>query len=44
MIVDDLRAFVAFISHGSLSRAATHMQLTQPAITRRIQRLEAALG
>ena len=44
MIVDDLRAFVAFIAHGSLSRAATHMRLTQPAITRRIQRLEAALG
>src|SRR5262245_35287603 len=44
MMVDDLRAFVAFMSHGSLSRAAAHLRLTQPAITRRIQRLEAALG
>src|SRR5262245_46857041 len=43
-MIDDLRAFVAFMAHGSLSRAATHLRLTQPAVTRRIQRLEAALG
>jgi DNA-binding transcriptional LysR family regulator len=44
MTIDDLRAFAALIRHGSLTRAATHMGLTQPAITRRIQRLEKALG
>lgn len=44
MTIDDLRAFAAFMSHGSLSRAATHLCLTQPAITRRIQRLETELG
>jgi DNA-binding transcriptional LysR family regulator len=43
-MIDDLRAFVAFMAHGSLSRAAAHLDVTQPAITRRIQRLEAALG
>jgi DNA-binding transcriptional LysR family regulator len=43
-MIDDLRAFVAFMSHGSLSRAAAHLRLSQPAITRRIQRLEAAMG
>jgi DNA-binding transcriptional LysR family regulator len=44
MIIDDLRAFVAFMSHGSLSRAAAHLHLTQSAMTRRIQRLEAMIG
>jgi DNA-binding transcriptional LysR family regulator len=44
MIVDDLRAFVALVSHGSLSGAAKHLRLTQPAMTRRIQRLETMIG
>lgn len=44
MIIEDLRAYVAFVSHGSLTQAAAHMRLTQPAVTRRIQRLEAAIG
>ncbi len=44
MIVDDLRAFVALIAHGALGRAAVQMRLTQPAMSRRIQRLEAAIG
>lgn len=43
-MIDDLRAFVAFMSHGSLSRAAAHLELTQPAVTRRIQRLETLMG
>ena len=43
-MIEDLRAFVAFIAHGSLSRAATQMKLSQPAVTRRIQRLEASIG
>lgn len=44
MLFEELRAFVAFVSNGSISRAATQLQLTQPAITRRIQRLEATIG
>jgi len=44
MKLDDLRAFAAFAAHGSVSRAAQHLHLSQPALTRRIQRLEASLG
>ncbi len=42
--IDDVRAFVAVAEAGSLSRAAGELNLTQPAVTRRLQRLEAALG
>jgi DNA-binding transcriptional LysR family regulator len=42
--LEDLRAFAAFAAHGSVSRAAQHLHLSQPALTRRIQRLEASLG
>ncbi|MDJ1157799.1 LysR family transcriptional regulator [Chelatococcus sp. SYSU_G07232] len=44
MNLDDLRALVAVAEAGSLARAATRLNLTQPAVTRRIQRLEADLG
>lgn len=44
MKTDDLRAFDAVVRHGSISEAARVLQLTQPAITRRIQNLEEALG
>jgi DNA-binding transcriptional LysR family regulator len=44
MKLDDLRAFAAFAAHGSVSRAAQRLHLSQPALTRRIQRLEASLG
>lgn len=44
MKTDDLRAFDAVVRHGSISEAARAMGLTQPAITRRIQNLEADLG
>lgn len=44
MKLEDLRAFAAFAVHGSVSRAAQHLHLSQPALTRRIQRLEASLG
>jgi DNA-binding transcriptional LysR family regulator len=44
MKTDDLRAFDAVIRYGSISEAARSMDLTQSAITRRIQNLEEALG
>lgn len=44
MKTDDLRAFDAVVRHGSISEAARALNLTQPAITRRIQNLEEALG
>ncbi len=44
MKTDDLRAFDAVVRHGSISEAARAMHVTQPAVTRRIQNLEEALG
>lgn len=44
MKTDDLRAFDVVVRSGSISRAAVALQLTQSAITRRIQNLEEALG
>jgi len=44
MKIDDLEAFVAVVRCHSLSQAAHELGLTQPAITRRIQSLEEALG
>jgi DNA-binding transcriptional LysR family regulator len=44
MKLDDLRAFVAVVDHGSISSAARHLHLSQPALTRRIQRLETSMG
>jgi DNA-binding transcriptional LysR family regulator len=44
MEVDDIRAFVAVADAGSVSAAARELFLTQPAVTRRLQRLEDALG
>jgi DNA-binding transcriptional LysR family regulator len=41
---NELRAFVAVASTGSFSRAAEQLHLTQPAISKRIQTLEAGLG
>lgn len=40
----DIEAFVAVVDAGSIMAAATRLHLTQPAVTRRIQALEAALG
>jgi DNA-binding transcriptional LysR family regulator len=42
--VDDVRTFVTVAEAGSISAAAGELHLTQPAVSRRIQRLEAALG
>jgi DNA-binding transcriptional LysR family regulator len=44
MNIEDVRAFVAVVDAGSVGRAALRLNLTQPAISRRIQRLEEALG
>lgn len=44
MNIDDVRAFVAAIETGSIGKAALRLNLTQPAVSRRIQRLEQALG
>ena len=44
MKIDDIDAFVAVIRCQSLSQAADSLQLTQSAITRRVQRFEEALG
>lgn len=44
MNLNDIRAFVALADAGSVSRAASMLRLTQPALTRRIQNLEAHLG
>jgi DNA-binding transcriptional LysR family regulator len=42
--VDDIRAFVAVADAGSVSAAARELFLTQPAVTRRLQRMESAVG
>jgi DNA-binding transcriptional LysR family regulator len=41
---DDVRAFVRVADTGSVSQAAQDLHVTQSAITRRLQRLEASLG
>lgn len=40
----DLRAFVAIVDLGGFHRAAAALNLSQPALSRRIQRLEEAVG
>jgi DNA-binding transcriptional LysR family regulator len=44
MNLRDLRAFVAVAETGSVNRAAAKLNLTQPAVTRRVQSLEATIG
>lgn len=44
MNIEDVRAFVATVETGSIGKAALRLNLTQPAVTRRIQRLEETLG
>lgn len=44
MNLDYLRTLVAIVEHGSLSAAARHLRISQPAVTKQIQRLEADLG
>lgn len=42
--ISDLRAFTATVRSGSLTRAAVALELSQPAVSQRIQRLEQAAG
>ena len=42
-MLDEIRAFVVLAESGSLQRAAARLFLTPSAVTRQIQRLEAAL-
>jgi DNA-binding transcriptional LysR family regulator len=44
MDISDARTFIAVVEAGSVSRAARELHLTQPAVTRRVQRLEQAVG
>src|SRR3954469_17515068 len=44
MNIEDVRAFVAVVDNGSVGKAALRLNLTQPAISRRVQRLEELLG
>ncbi len=42
--LNELRAFLAVLDEGSLGKAADKMNLTQPALSRIVKRLEAAVG
>ncbi|WP_170122028.1 LysR family transcriptional regulator [Breoghania corrubedonensis] len=44
MNIRDIEAFVAVAEAGSVNRAAHRLNLSQPAVTRRLQNFEAALG
>lgn len=44
MNLHDIKAFVAVAETGSVNRAALHLNLTQPATTRRVQNFEAVVG
>src|SRR5215467_11289137 len=44
MEFDDVRAFVAVADAGTVSGAARDLYVTQSAVTRRLQRLEASIG
>ena len=44
MNLDHLRTLVSIVEHGSLSAAARARQISQPAVTKQVQRMEADLG
>jgi DNA-binding transcriptional LysR family regulator len=44
MTLQGIEAFVAVAESGSINRAAVRLHLTQPALSRRVQNFEAALG
>ncbi len=43
-MLDEMRTFVLLAEEGSLQKVAERLPLTQPAVTRQIQRLEQTLG
>lgn len=43
-MLEDIRLFATVVEHTSLNRAAERLNLTQPALSRRIARLERELG
>jgi DNA-binding transcriptional LysR family regulator len=44
MNLETLRTFVSIIEHGSLSAAARAKRISQPAVTKQLQRIEAEVG
>lgn len=44
LVFDDLRIFVVVAKFGSLSKAAEHLEIAQPALSRRLKRLETRIG
>jgi DNA-binding transcriptional LysR family regulator len=44
MKLSEIRTFIAVAELGSINAAARRLRLTQPAVTRQIQRLESSLG
>jgi DNA-binding transcriptional LysR family regulator len=44
MNIANLQAFIAVADTGSIRRAAARLHITQPAVTRRVQNLEASVG
>lgn len=44
MMLTEMRTFVLFAEEGSIQRVAERLPLTQPAVSRQLQRLEQALG
>src|SRR5437773_3998939 len=44
MNISDIETFVAVAEAGSVNRAARRLNLTQPAVTRRLQSFEASLS
>ncbi len=43
-MLEELRSFVLFAQEGSVQKVAQRLPLTQPAVSRQIQRLEQAIG
>lgn len=41
---DDFRVFLEVVRHGSFNRAAVKLNMTQPTVSRRLMRLEKAIG
>jgi len=41
---DDFRVFLEVVRTGSFNRAATRLKMTQPTVSRRLVRLESAIG